>query len=201
MLGAKGVVREALAEREREEGEQDTEHDDMTAGRLSGFDGFQVALQGAAAQRAQPAELEASEMPAGVGERGVAQGLTESAVEPDEFADLAPGDVVIRVAHGGEFDRTQEALGVAVEQALDGLRRLGSGSVEDFGEVGEGRSGFRGAEGERAGGEVVSDLLAVGWFGAGDGEVGGGGGGGDGIHGPGRPGRAGAESRRGIGAR
>lgn len=199
MLGAKGVVREALAEREREEGEQDTEHDDVTAGRLTRFDGFQVALQRAAAQRAKAAELEAAEMPAGFRESGVAQGLTESAVEADEFANFAPGDVVVRVAHGGEFDRTQEAFGVAGEEALDGLRRLGRGSLEDGGEVGEGRPGFRGAEGEREGVEIVPDLLAGGRIGAGDGEVGGGGG--DGIHGPGRPGMAGAESRRGIGRR
>jgi len=52
---------QSLAEREGEEGEQNPVNDHVPAMGLTGFDGLEVTLEGAAAEGAQSAELGAAE--------------------------------------------------------------------------------------------------------------------------------------------
>ncbi len=171
VLGAEGVMGEALAEGQGEEGEQDAVDHDVPAVGVAGVDGFDVPAEGAAAKGAQAPELGAAEVPARLGEAFVAEGTLEGAVQVDAFADGSALGEEIGVADRREFHRGEEAVGVPGEEEFEGGAGIGVWRAHAFGEGhqgGEG-SGRPQRQGERV--DVTGEVVARGRFGQGEGGV------------------------------
>lgn len=126
---------------------------------LTGFDGFKIALERAASEGAQAAELGSAEMTAGVGESGRAKRLKELAIELDEFPEFTAHDVLVGVADGGQLDGNEQSVAVTGEESVDRGEGIGFGGLDEFGQSGEGGEGFRGAQslGERM--DITGELI------------------------------------------
>ncbi len=162
---------EALAERKREEGEQDTEDDDVPTGGLADFDGFDVALEGPASEGAEAAELGSAEVSAGVGEGGLAELPPDLAIQLDQFADLTAEGKVVGVADGREFDRNEKAIAVAGEERVDGGKGIWFCGLDQFGEGGERRERLGGTQRLGEGIDFTGEVLARGFGGGSAGVV------------------------------
>lgn len=173
VVGALGVMLQALAEGEGEEREENAVDHDVPAGGFALINGGQEALQRTVAERAQPAELDAPDMAAGFGERPLAVAGRQAVVELDQFPDLPARGVMIGVANGGKFDREEEEVAETFEKEPYSGRIGGTGGADQFGQCGEGGQAGRGSERIGQGGEVRRQR------GAGGGGLGGAGG----VHG------------------
>lgn len=161
-LGTEREVGETLAEGDGEQGEENAVHDDVPAMGLTGFDGFLVALEGAAPEGAQASELGAAEMAAGFGEGRGAEVTDEPSVELDEFADLATLGVMVGVTNGWEFDGNEQSFAVTVQEGVDRGEGFGFGRLDEVGECREGRDGFGGADGLGERVDVAGEVVAGG---------------------------------------
>lgn len=159
-LGGVEIVQQPLPYRQREEGEENSEHHDVPTRGLTHFHGLQILLQGSIPQGAQPPELETADLAARLREGGGIELTSETGVELEEFTHVALGHLLIRADDRRKLDFLEDACPVPFQENGDGRRVGGARELQPLREGGQGGQGVGRTQGAGERREVTGELLA-----------------------------------------